>query len=150
MIAKGIDLALVMLLCSLFYPLSVLAGLIYLCLSDGIGEGQSVGKRLMGLAVISLEDGSPCSTKQSFIRNLPFAIPIFFTLIPLWGWIFFGILGTSLFFLELYLMYKLDSAHRLGDVMADTTVIANDANRVDLKKAQTSWFKADKSMSPCN
>ena len=51
--------------------------------------------------------------------------------------------------LEIYLMFKLDSEHRLGDVMADTTVIANHPNQIDLRKAKESWFE-DKNMSPCN
>ncbi len=105
----------------------------------------------MGFAVISLEDGKPCSTKQSVIRNLPIIIPLAFAVIPPWGIIFGMILFPPLILLELYLLFKLDSAHRLGDVMADTTVIANDPNRADIRKAQESWFQTEqKNMSPVN
>ena len=72
-----------------------------------------------------------------------------FALIPLWGWIICSILTIPLILLEIYLLYKLDSGHRLGDVMADTTVIADDHNRIDLRKNKESWFE-DKNMSPCN
>jgi len=133
----------------LFYPFGLLLAMFYIGISDSLHSGQSVGKRFMGFAVISLEDGKPCTIKQSIIRNLPLLIPMGFAIIPLWGWIFCTILAIPLTVLELYLMLKLDSAHRLGDVMADTTVIANDHNRIDLRKTKQSWFE-DKNMSPCN
>jgi uncharacterized RDD family membrane protein YckC len=120
-----------------------------MCLSDSLTGGQSVGKKLMGFAVISLEDGTPCNLKQSIIRNLPILIPMFFALIPFWGWIISSILALPLIGLEVYLMLKLDSAHRLGDVMADTTVIASDPNRADPQK-KGGWFENSKNMSPCN
>lgn len=104
----------------------------------------------MGFAVISLDDGTPCSLKQSVIRNLPIVIPMVFAIIPLWGWIFCSILSVPLMLMEVYLLFKLDSGHRLGDVMADTTVIANDPNRVNLKKSKEGWFENEKNMSPVN
>lgn len=94
----------------------------------------------MGFNVLSLEDGTPCSMKQSAIRNLPFMVPVFFLIIPVWGWIFCAVLALPLSFLELYLLFKLDSGKRLGDVMADTTVIGNDQERADVRKAQKGWF----------
>lgn len=151
LIAKAIDLFIVLVLSMLFYPFGVILTVIYMSIADSLYGGQSVGKKLMGFAVISLEDGKPCSLKQSIIRNLPIIIPLAFAIIPPWGIIFCTILIPPLMLLEIYLLLKLDSGHRLGDVMADTTVIANDANRIDLRKNQESWFKnSDKKLSPCN
>lgn len=150
-IAKGIDLFIVLILAMMFYPFGLVLSLIYLAISDSLYGGQSVGKKFIGFSVISLEDGKPCTPKQSFIRNLPFLIPLTFAIIPPWGIIFCSILILPLVLLELYLLFKLDSGHRLGDVMADTTVIGNDPDRVDLRKNQESWFKNHKNgMSPCN
>lgn len=149
LIAKAIDLFIVLILSMLFYPFGLLLALFYIGVADSINHGQSVGKKLMGFSVISLEDGKPCSVKQSIIRNLPLLIPMGFAIIPLWGWIFCSILALPLVLLEVYLLFRLDSGHRLGDVMADTTVIADDPDRVDLRKAKDSWFE-EKSMSPCN
>tara|TARA_Y100001936_G_C15973159_1_gene612294 strand:+ start:421 stop:936 length:516 start_codon:yes stop_codon:yes gene_type:complete len=149
LLAKMVDLFIVLILSTLFYPFGLILALIYMGISDSLYDGQSVGKRLMGFAVISLEDGTPCSLKQSLIRNLPIIVPMAFAIIPLWGWIFCSILAVPLILLEVYLLFKLDSGHRLGDVMADTSVIANDPNRVDLRKAQKGWFE-EKNMSPCN
>ncbi|MBT4793161.1 MAG: hypothetical protein HON90_16430 [Halobacteriovoraceae bacterium] len=151
LIAKTIDIFIVIILGMLFYPFGLLLALFYLAISDSLYGGQSVGKRFMGFSVISLVDGKPCSTKQSFIRNLPLSIPLVFAIIPPWGIIFCTILLFPLVLLELYLLFKLDSGHRLGDVMADTTVIGNDPNRVDIQKAQQSWFKnSENNMSPAN
>ena len=147
--AKAVDLILVLVLSLIFYPFGIILSVIYLGLSDYLQGGQSVGKKLLGFQVVSLKDGTPCSLKQSIIRNLPFIIPTFFAVIPFWGWIF-SIIFLNLILIEIYLLFKVDSAHRLGDVMADTTVIANDPNRADLKKKNDSWFDGQKNMSPCN
>ena len=140
LMAKGIDLFIVLIL-SLFYPVGLILAIVYLAYSDSLQNGQSVGKRYMGFSVISLEDGTPCRLKQSIIRNLPFLIPLFFAIIPIWGWVISILTGIPLILLELYLLAKLDSGHRLGDVMADTTVMGNDVHRVRAKaKEKTSWF----------
>lgn len=115
---------------------------------DGMSGGQSAGKRFMGFAVKSLEDGSPCSVKQSTIRNLPFTLPLILALLlPVVGWILGGILAAVLIGFELYLLYSLDSGHRLGDVMADTTVMANDDNFETIKKKETSWITSNRTES---
>lgn len=151
LMAKGIDLFIVLILSMLFYPFGLILTLVYISLADSLAGGQSVGKKIMGFSVISLEDGTPCSLKQSFIRNLPIIIPLAFAVVPPWGIIFCTILLPPLMILEIYLLFKLDSGHRLGDVMADTTVIANDPSRADLGGNSQSWFKTpEKNMSPCN
>ena len=140
LIAKGIDLFIVLSFSIWLYPLGLILGIVYMAVSDGLGQGQSVGKKFMGFAVKSLEDGAPCSYKQSIIRNLPFLLPLILAIVPFWGWILGGILGIALVGLELYLLYNLDSGHRLGDVMADTSVMANDDNFVGVKNRKSSWF----------
>jgi hypothetical protein len=74
-------------------------------------------------------------------------LPLGFALVPLWGWILCVMLSVPLIFLELYFLFKLDSAHRLGDVMADTTVIGNDSQRLDLRR-RDSWFADRKPIVP--
>ena len=96
MIAKAIDFFIVLILSMLFYPFGLLLAMFYIGISDSINGGQSVGKKLMGFSVISLEDGKPCSIKQSIIRNLPMLIPMGFAIIPLWGWIFCSLLPFHL------------------------------------------------------
>ncbi len=141
LIAKGIDLFVVACFSIWFYPLGAVLGVIYMSVSDGLASGQSVGKKFMGFAVKSLEDGSPCSFRQSLVRNLPFTLPILIAIVmPIIGWILGAILGVVLIGFELYFLYNLDSGRRLGDVMADTSVMANDDNFEGIKNRKTSWF----------
>lgn len=151
LLAKSIDLFIALILSILQYPFSLILAVVYIAVADSLYGGQSVGKKLIGFSVISLEDGKPCTVKQSVIRNLPILIPMGFAIIPPWGILVFIILIVPLLLLEVYLLFKLDTGHRLGDVMADTTVIGNDPNRVDIRKAQETWFRNEtKNMSPAN
>lgn len=133
-VAKSIDLILALLLSGLFFPFGVILGVFYLAVCDSLSDGQSIGKRFVGMAVLSLKDGGPCSVKQSCIRNLPFFVALLHFLIPFWGH-YWGLFALGVFcFGELYFLLKLKSGHRFGDVMADTTVIADDPFREDIQK----------------
>jgi uncharacterized RDD family membrane protein YckC len=143
LLAKAIDLFIVVVLSIFLYPVGIVISIAYMTVADSIQNGQSVGKKFVGFSVISLEDGSPCSVKQSFIRNLPIIIPLVFAIIPFWGWFIALIVGVPFMALEVYLLYKLDSGHRLGDVMADTTVMANDGTIMQIKSRKTSWFEGE-------
>lgn len=102
-----------------------------LSLGDAFYSGQSIGKRIIGFSVVSLIDGSPCNCTESFIRNLPFTLPFCAFLIPdpLIGFIFFCFLFPPCAVLEAYLIYKIDAGLRMGDLLADTTVMAQDNNQ---------------------
>ena len=135
--AKLIDFFIMALFSFLFYPVGVLLSLVYLGLSDSMHSGQSLGKRVMGFSVISLEDGGPCTLKQSVIRNLPILIPWGLLVIPFWGWFLAFLLSVPLFALEIYLISKINSGHRLGDVMADTSVIGQSSDPIESKEIVT-------------
>lgn len=49
----------------------------YLLVRDGLGQGQSIGKKIFGLMVVRLEDNQPCTKANSAIRNL-YAIALSF------------------------------------------------------------------------
>ncbi len=126
LIAKAIDLFIVLILAFFLYPIGIIFAISYMIVSDSIQGGQSVGKKIIGFSVVSLEDGRPCNVKQSTIRNLPIIIPLALAIFPFGGWLFAILIGLPLISLEIYLLYSLDSGHRLGDVMADTSVISSD------------------------
>ncbi len=44
-------------------------GIIYTIIKDGIRDGKSLGKGLMGLRVVDFQTGMPATIGQSFIRN---------------------------------------------------------------------------------
>src|SRR5262245_36463541 len=51
------------------YLLGLLYAFVYQLLADGVGAGQSVGKRLLGVIAIDVETRKPCSLAQSLLRN---------------------------------------------------------------------------------
>jgi uncharacterized RDD family membrane protein YckC len=42
----------------------------YLLFSDGLGNGQSFGKKLVNIAVVDQKTGAPCTFAGSLLRNL--------------------------------------------------------------------------------
>jgi uncharacterized RDD family membrane protein YckC len=49
----------------------------YLLFSDGLGEGQSFGKRLVKIAVVDQRTGAPCTYGGSLLRNLVRMLGVF-------------------------------------------------------------------------
>lgn len=141
-VAKSIDLFIVMAV-AIVLPrfLGPLIGFAYSLVSDGLTfkgfEGRSIGKRIIGLQVRNTLTRKPAQIRDSIIRNIPVGIATFFAIIPVWGWIFLAMVGMPLLAMEIYLMRRIQSGHRLGDIMADTEVIKPDAieARVEGKKA---------------
>ncbi len=122
-IAKSIDMVIVIALASLpLGPAGPLAAFLYILISDGVRDGQSVGKKIIKLRVKNTETGSVADLKDSIIRNSPVAIPVLFSIIPLAGWILAIVIGIPILAIEVYLMTRLDQQARLGDTMADTKV----------------------------
>ena len=81
--------------------LLVIPGILYFLLQDGLFEGRSIGKKLMGLKVIKQGTGQPCGYMESTIRNL------------------FMLLGP----IE-YIVVLITKDHkRIGDMVAGTLVI---------------------------
>jgi uncharacterized RDD family membrane protein YckC len=127
-IAKLIDIAIVMLLAAVLpHPVGPLLGFFYSLVCDGmhfwIFDAQSVGKKLMGLKVVSLSRGGPATARDSVLRNAPVGVATFFAIIPIWGWLILAAIGLPLMAMEIYLMITVETGHRLGDVMGDTEVV---------------------------
>jgi uncharacterized RDD family membrane protein YckC len=72
----------------------------YLLFSDGLGEGQSFGKKLVKIAVVDKTTGRPCGYGRSVVRNVV-------RMFGLFDWIF--MLG--------------ERRQRLGDKAANTIVV---------------------------
>lgn len=89
---------------SVIRPLVMLAGLLaiaYYLFADALPDGQSFGKRWLGMAVLDAESGAPCKPWQSFVRNV-----LLYILRPI-DWVF--IFGAR--------------HQRLGDKAAGTVVV---------------------------
>jgi uncharacterized RDD family membrane protein YckC len=77
------------------------SGAAYYLFSDAMPNGQSVGKKLLGMSVIDERSHLNCNLYQSFMRNITTPFLNIFD----WIFIFFG------------------SRKRLGDMLASTIVI---------------------------
>jgi uncharacterized RDD family membrane protein YckC len=103
-------------------PVGILAGLLYLATADGFHKGQSLGKMVFGLEVVTRE-GEPCDLKASLYRNIPFVLALLFAAVPLLGWILLVIAGVPILLIEMWLVIVDDQGSRLGDRIAGTTVV---------------------------
>jgi uncharacterized RDD family membrane protein YckC len=83
--------------------------IIYGFVKDGLGKGQSWGKRTVGLMVVHLPSNRPCSVGQSCLRTLVTALV---QCIPVIGQ-----------FIEPLMVLATDDGRRLADKGADTQVI---------------------------
>lgn len=126
-VAKACDFALVYLVVAIL-PLFLgpIIGVTYFLLSDAIAPPgflpQSLGKQWVRLTVVD-ESGHFPSFRHSLVRNSPLAIFLFFSLIPFWGWLIALLLGAPLIIIEAFLVLRVQSGARLGDIMAHTRVI---------------------------
>ena len=83
-------------------------------------KGQSLGKYLLGLKVVS-KNGGEAPNSSRVVRNILFAIPAVFMIVPLIGHFIGALLGFVIVITESIML--LTNGERLGDRFANTTVI---------------------------
>lgn len=127
-LAKLIDMLIVGALFAFPTFVGVLAGATYILISDGLNGGVSLGKRVIGLKVISLEKAAPCDFKSSIVRNSVFGVLILVYLligwIPYIGKLLTFLLWTAVAAVEMILIYTDDIGARFGDRIAGTMVVS--------------------------
>lgn len=116
--ARVIDFILIAAALELVPKAGYFGGLAYLLLGDGFFDGRSVGKKLIGLCVVSSETNTPCTIKDSILRNSTLALGFSFWFIPWIGWVF--VVAASA--LEFILILGSKNGKRLGDEIAKTLV----------------------------
>jgi len=132
-IAFVID-AIVSMLIGLIPLVGGIIGALYMLLRDALPiealEYKSVGKKLLKLSVVNVEDpGVKIDYAASAKRNWMFAlgpIMLFFAFIPIIGWIIDILLGIALLILlitEIVKIFSHEKGIRLGDKTAGTMVI---------------------------
>ncbi len=135
-IAKVIDFLIMGALCTIPTIVGVVAGAVYILISDGLYKGQSLGKKLIGLKVVVRDPQGECSRscwfKDSIIRNLLFGITLFLSSIPLLGILFF-LLGIVVVVVEAYFVYADDHGIRVGDIFAGTQVVDHEPDEADVE-----------------
>lgn len=117
--AKIVDFILIAAVIEIIPRAGFFAGLTYLLLGDGFFDGRSVGKKLLKIQVVSADTDSPCTFKDSILRNSTFAVGYVLWIVPFIGWIFILIISA----VEFLLVLGSKDGMRLGDEIAKTAVI---------------------------
>lgn len=102
--------------------LGAILGVVYMLLRDGFFEGQSLGKKIMKLQVVT-EDGTKADFAVSARRNAIFAIPLAIMIIPVLGLIIAPVLSLVITIIELMKVLNEPKGRRIGDTWAGTQVI---------------------------
>lgn len=118
-ISKLIDILIVVVFWKFLHDGGLFIGIFYLLISDGLFKGCSIGKKLLRLKVINIERNVNADFRDSILRNLPLAFSTLFLLIPILGWI----VCIAFFAFEFILMIGDPDGKRLGDHLANTSVI---------------------------
>lgn len=126
LVAKGVDFFLVLYVSRSEHAFWIITSIIYLLMCDGFFQGQSLGKRIVGLKTVYLDEETKeyqtCTFLQSAIRNCAFAAVLLLSIIPFIG-VVFAILGIVLVFVEIYFMYTDPENMRIGDIYAKTKIL---------------------------
>jgi uncharacterized RDD family membrane protein YckC len=117
--AKILDFILIAAVMEIIPKAGFYAGLAYILLGDGFFDGRSLGKKLIKLKVVSAKTDTPCTFRESILRNSSFAAGYIFWLVPWIGWIFLFLVSV----LEFTLVLGSKDGMRLGDEIAKTVVI---------------------------
>ncbi len=127
-VACFVDLLIVIGLSRLPDVLGFLSASGYILARDGLFQGRSVGKKLIGLLVRTQddEDQQPITYRESIIRNVPFEAAYILFLIPYAGWV----LGPAALVIEWLVALGDDRAMRIGDMLARTRVVQPNRNPV--------------------
>lgn len=118
LVAKSIDFIFAFLFAWLLPGIGPLVGMAFLLGSDGLPNGQSIGKRLMGIRVVHIPSRLSCSMAQSAVRNLPIAVAFAFSLNPV-----LILVAAPMLAFEMYMAFSDPHGIRIGDIFADTQVV---------------------------
>ena len=131
-VAGLVDLLLIIGLTRLPDVIGVLSAAGYILVKDGLFDRRSVGKKLIGLRVASLEDAGPvASYRESIIRNVPLVLAYFLFLIPYAGWV----LGLIVLGAEGLAALGDRAGMRIGDLLSRTQVLLDVPVRAEERTA---------------
>jgi uncharacterized RDD family membrane protein YckC len=95
------------------------AGLAYLLIGDGLFDGRSLGKKLIGIKVVSADTNTPCTFRDSILRNSTLGIGFLFYKVLWLGWILIILISA----VEFIILLGSKDGKRFGDEIAKTVVI---------------------------
>lgn len=118
-VAKILDFIIIAAAVEIVPKAGFFAGLAYLLIGDGLFDGRSLGKKLIGIRVVSADSYRSCTFRDSILRNGILGIAFLFYKIFWFGWIFLAL--ASVF--EFIILLGSKNQMRLGDEIAKTIVI---------------------------
>lgn len=121
-LARLFDFGLAFGLAWLLPPLGPLLAAAYLLLADGLGHGQSLGKRIFGVRAVVVSRRAPAGFRESVLRNAPFGLVMVFVAVPLL-WPVLLIAGIPIVAFETWQVFDDRLGIRIGDFFADTQVV---------------------------
>jgi uncharacterized RDD family membrane protein YckC len=121
-LARLADLTLALVVARAFPPIGPVLAAFYLLVADGLLTGQSVGKRIFGVRTMVLPARVPAGYRESFLRNVPFALVALFGGVA-WFWILFVVAGIPIVAFEAWMVWSDRLGIRIGDIFADTQVV---------------------------
>ena len=124
-VAKLLDFILIAAAAEIVPKAGFYAGLTYLLIGDGLFDGRSLGKKLVGIRIVSAETHEPCSFRDSILRNSILGVGYLLSKILWFGWIFILIVAAFEFIILLGSRDKM----RIGDEIAKTIVIDSPRTR---------------------
>jgi uncharacterized RDD family membrane protein YckC len=118
-VAKILDFIIIAAAAEIVPKAGFFAGLAYLLIGDGLFDGRSVGKKLIGIRVVSAPTMETCSFRDSILRNSTFGIGYICYKMLWFGWIFLMIVAVF----EFLILLGSKDQMRLGDELAKTVVV---------------------------
>lgn len=106
-----------------FIPVvGAIIGAVYMLFKDGLFEGQSLGKKVLKLQVVTL-DNEKADFVISAKRNAIFALPLAIMIIPILGWLVAPFIALAILIVEVIKIVNDSKGCRFGDEWAKTQVI---------------------------
>ncbi len=121
-LARLVDLLVAFALAWWAPPVGPFAAAVYVLVADALMNGQSPGKRLFGIRVMSVPRRAPAGLVDSVLRNSPFALVAVFASVP-WLWPALFAAGVPILAFESYRVVVEKQGIRIGDMFADTQVV---------------------------
>jgi len=118
-VAKILDFIIIAAAVEVIPKAGFFAGIAYLLIGDGFFDGRSLGKKLIGLRVVSADTNTPCTFRDSILRNSTFGIGFLFYKMHWFGWIFIVLISNF----EFIILLGSRDGMRFGDEIAKTIVI---------------------------
>jgi uncharacterized RDD family membrane protein YckC len=126
-IARIIDLIIAGALFEIVPKAGFFAGIAYLLIADGLFDGRSIGKKLIGLRVVLIGSGDICGYRESILRNFIFAISFLLFVIlrevPILGIVLSVAIPIVILSVEGLILLGSENGMRFGDEVAKTRVM---------------------------